>query len=503
MVLRERVAGTRRRRAGLVGVTGLVLLAGGCSRNVGNPAPPRNTAPATLPQQTSTIVVPVSARIADLENGLNQRTPQQLWQIDQPGQQCVPAQRIKLFGKKIKVTPTIRCRIVGQVTRGRIRLGGQGNALTITMPIRAEISARDVGGIIDRETATGAATVRAVARLSLANDWSPRAKVTIAYDWTDPPGIDFLGQRIRFTSKADAKLASVIARLERDLPKELTKLDARDRLAAVWKQGFTSIELNREKPPVWLRVTPRQLGFGGYRITGRNLEMTLAAQALTETFVGARPADPAPTPLPPPTRQVGARGLRFFIPVLADYAELEPVVSRTLDKLSKKGITLSGVGPVDAEFGKVTIYATEGGRIAVGIEAKVQARHHAFATTKGVVWLSAVPFNTANSQVVQVRDLKIAGQTDSQTVNLLFALFEDPGVLENIRQSLVHDFAGDYQKVLTKARDAIAGHREGDFVLSAKVDSVRNGTLEATGEGLFLPVEASGAATIVYRPRRK
>ncbi|MES2058097.1 MAG: DUF4403 family protein [Pseudomonadota bacterium] len=480
---------------------GVTLLSTSCNKTTGNPAPPKNQSPAALPQQTSTIVVPITVNLADLEAGLNRQTPQILWRIDEFVPQCVPAQRLKVFGKKLKVTPTLHCRIAGQVTRGRISLSGSGKVLKITMPIRAAISAKNVGGIIKQKTATGAAIVRAQAKLSVDRTWSPAAKVQIDYDWTDPPGIDFLGQRIRFTSKADAKLKSVVAKLEQDLPKELAKLRMRDRLQGLWKQGFASILLNRERPPVWMRVTPRKLGFDGYRVVGRKLEMTLAAEALTETFVGDRPSPATPTALPPPSPRPGAKGLRFFIPVLADYVQLEPVVERTLGKLAKKGITLTGIGPVDAEFGKVTIYATDGERMAVGIQAKVQQRGGLRAATSGEIWLSATPFNEPNSQRVAVRDLKIAGQTDSRAVNLLFSLFEDPVVLERIRTSLTHDFGGDYEKVLVAARKAIAGHREGDFVFAATVSTVTNGTLKVTGEGLFMPVQAYGQASIRYQPR--
>ncbi len=274
----------------------------GCSDKTGNPAPPKIETPAELPTQSSTLVVPVSASLAMLEQRLNARTPTQLWQIDKQEPRCVPAKRVKVFGRKLKVTPALGCRIVGMVTRGRMRLGGSGDTLTISLPITALISAENVGGIIKKETATGAAMVRATAKLSIDRNWSPVAKVQIAYDWTDPPGIDFLGQRIRFAEKADAKLKGVIARLERDLPLELAKLRARDQLGDVWRQGFTSIQLNRERPPAWMRITPLKVGFGGYRIGGGRIVMQLAAEALTETFVGDRPADPKPTPLPPPTR---------------------------------------------------------------------------------------------------------------------------------------------------------------------------------------------------------
>ncbi len=480
----------------------LALAAGGCNRNAGNPAPPRIDTPAALPKRSSTIVVPISAPLTDLAAQLNASTPKQLWEIDRQEERCVPAKRVRVLGRTVKVTPQLGCRIVGEVTRGAMTLGGSGNLLTIRLPIHATISARDVGGIVGQETATGAAIVRATARLSVDGNWSPVAKVDIAYDWTEAPGIDFLGQRIRFADKADAKLKGVIARLERDLPKELAKLRTREQLDAIWRKGFTAIQLNRARPPAWMRVTPRRLGIGRYGIRDGRIELELAAEALTETFVGDRPADPAPTSLPPPAGQIGPRGLRFFIPVLADFRQLEPVVQRTLRKLAAKGISLTGVGPVDAKFGKVTIYATEGGRLAVGVKTIVKVRNGLLPATHGEIWLSAIPYNDAGSQVVQARDVRIDGQSDSQAVNLLFALFDDAVVQESIRGALTHDFAPDYQKVLRAARGAIAGHREGDFVVSADVTRVTNGPIRVTGKGLFLPVEAQGTARIRFAPAR-
>ena len=481
-------------------VATLALISAGCSRNGGNSAPPRVDTAAQLPAETSTIVVPVSAPLADLEQAIDRETPRQLWKIDQHQDRCVPAKKVNLGIAHVKVIPDLGCQIVGQVVRGPIALSGSGSTLRITMPVTASISANKVGGLVSK-TATGAAVVHATARLSISGDWRPVAKVTIDYDWSTPPGIDFLGKRIEFVAKADERLKPVIADLERSLPAELAKLNLHDKLAEVWKQGFTSLSLNRANPPAWMRITPRQLGFGGYRVSGRNLEMVLAADAVTETFVGDRPADPAPTPLPPPTPTIGARGLRFFIPVLADYAQLEPVVQRTLRKLAAKGINLRGVGPVDAAFGKVTIYATAADHLAIGVETKVKARTHSWIATKGTIWLTALPYNAAGSQLVQARDVQLASDTDSHVANLLVALFNDTGVRETIRGALSHDFAKDYQKVLGSARDAIDAKREGDFILSANVTSVQNGEIKVTGKGLFLPVRAAGAATINYRPR--
>ena len=85
---------------------------------------------------------------------------------------------------------------------------------------------------------------------------------------------------------------------------------------------------------------------------------------------------------------------------------------------------------------------------------------------------------------------------------MLIKLFSDPATLESIRTALTEDFAKDYAKVLTAARAAIASRREGDVLLSADVTRVTHGKVVVTGQGLFLPVQAYGTATIAYRPGR-
>jgi hypothetical protein len=476
------------------------LLATGCSHSVQSPAPPRVDDAPNFPLQTSTIVVPISASLDDLQRALERETPKRLWSIDKQLDTCVAAKRVNLGIAKVKILPNLGCRVVGTVTRGKLILGGSGNRLTITIPVHATIAAQKVGGIVSK-TATGDAVVHAVARLSIAGNWSPAASVTIDYDWTTPPGIDLLGQRIEFASKADARLKPVIAGLERSLPRELAKLDLHARLADAWQQGFASIMLNRERPPAWMRVTPKRLGVGGYHIDRRTIVLTLGAEALTETFVGDRPSDPVATPLPPPATKIGKYGLNFFIPVLADYAQLEPVVLRVLVKRAQKGITLSRIGPVDVQFDKVTVYATTGGHLAVGIVAQAKARDHMLLSTKGEVWLTAVPYNVPNSQLVRARDVAIAAHTDNRLTNLLIALFSDASIRDSIAQGLSHDFAPDYTRVLGAARKAIGSRRQGDFLLSADLTSVENGTLSVTGAGLFMPVRATGQATIAYRPQ--
>ncbi|MDG2535639.1 DUF4403 family protein [Sphingomonas sp. HITSZ_GF] len=460
-------------------------------------APPRASDAIDVPQQVSAIDVPLDVQVSVLSRALEQAVPRTLWSINQQIDKCVPAQRLKLFKARLKVTPDLGCTVVGTVTRWGIRLHGQGDEIVADVPIRANIAARHVGGFLKGETATGSAMVQARIRLTMTEGWQPRATVRLAYSWTTAPGIDFLGKRITFTDKADEKLRPVVRDLERKLPQEIAKLNMRARVADAWRQSFTSLQLNEENPPVWMRITPQKLSYGGYRLSGNRLRLSLGLSALTETFVGPRPEDPKPTPLPPLGRDAAGSKLEFFIPVIADYAQLEPVLQKALDKRARRPFELPGVGPVLAHFENVTGYGTVGGRIAVGMTISARPQSGG-AETHGLVWLTARPVNQPGSQKVAFADLAVSGQTDGIGGDLLVKLVQSPAISETLAESLTQNFAKDFDKLLGKVRRAIVSKRAGDFVIRADITDVRNGALKAAGQGVYLPVWASGTARVEY-----
>lgn len=482
-----------RSRFSIVSVLLCIACLSGCDRTP-RQAPPRATDTIKVPPQTSTLDVPIVADLDKLAASLEQVVPRRLWSIDKPGQTCLPPRKVKILFAKIK-TPAIQCRVTGTVVRGPLVLEGSGKTITVTMPLHAAISARDVGGVLSRETAEADARVRAVVRLDIARDWSPRATVSIAYDWTDEPHVDFLGQRIEFTSKADAKLAGVVARLERTLPQELGRLQLRQQVAQVWGSAFTSVQLNRANPPVWMRITPRQLSYGGYTISRNRVTLALGLTAVMETFVGDRPPDPQRRPLPDMTRtQPGPGRILFAIPVIADYRQLEPVLAKALIKRSRRPFEVPGVGAVRAQFHQVTIYGTTGGKIAVGLRFSAVAEPG--EPSQGTIWLTATPRNAVNNRRVAFDDLNVAGVTDSVGTGLLLKLANAPGISSTVSAALTQNFENDYDKLLSKIARAIENKRVGNLVVRARISDIRTGRLSASGQGVYLPVWGMGTAAI-------
>ncbi|KQZ72608.1 hypothetical protein ASE06_08885 [Sphingopyxis sp. Root214] len=473
-----------------------------CDRQTAAEAPPRATDKAPSPTQKSLIAVPINANTASLKQALERAVPRVLWTINQREPACVQPQRVKVFGKKVKVTPPIACTIVGQVTRGPLRLRGEGSEIVVDVPLRATIAARDVGGVLKGETATGAAMAHARVRIELTPDWRTQGKARISYGWTKAPGIDFLGRRITFTDQADAKLKPVVAGVEREVTREIAKIDIRKQAADVWRQSFTTLELNRENPPVWMRVTPQRILYGGYRIEADRINLNLGLEAITETFVSGRPSDPKPTPLPRLVREAPKPHLDVRVPVIADYAILQPVVDRALAKRSTRPFVLPKLGSMMVKFGKSTIYGAPGGRIAVGVDVEAKLDMRSGAPTRGRIWMTAIPVNRPGSAEVHFTDLAINGDTDGVGGDLLILLGRSEGFAPLIADALTQNFTNDLGKLQAKIKRAVDQRREGAFVIRTRVDRFETGEIKAYGNGLYLPVRMVGGASVDYRPAR-
>ena len=80
-------------------------------------------------------------------------------------------------------------------------------------------------------------------------------------------------------------------------------------------------------------------------------------------------------------------------------------------------------------------------------------------------------------------------------------MFTDPDTVGAIQAALTENFAQDYDRVIGAARKALAARRQGDFRIAATIGEVHHGRILVTGQGLFLSVEARGAAEILYRRR--
>jgi len=394
----------------------------------------------------------------------------------------------------------VQCHISGSAVRGPITLHGKGRDIIADVPILAHVEANNIAGMVSAH-ADGQAMAHARITVSIAPDWKPSGTVALSYDWTSPPAIMLLGQRITFTDKADQRLKPVIAGLERKLPQALAGLDLRGQINGLWQRGFTVIKLNDRDPQVWMRVVPQSLSYGGYAIVGNRMQIRLGLDALTQAVVGPRPADPTPAALPNMTQAPAADGsVKMFVPVVADYAELVPVITRALGKRATRPFNLPGLGGVDASFSNIEVYGASNGRIAVGADIRARHRYGLLPAISGRIWFAGKPRNAPGSQVVHFSDLSVSGSAGSTPDNLLVAVANNPGFSDAIADALTQNFTHDFDNLQTKIERAIANRQQGNLHIDAQLQSVRNDQLSAYGNGLYMPVTLTGRASVTYDP---
>jgi hypothetical protein len=489
-------------------LAGLLAFAAGvsigcCDESIAVPPPPRVEIAARLDPAVSTLRVPLTIPLDDLQAALERQVPRQLWAVNQQRRTCVSPRRVEALGVDLGRTPAIACRVTGHVTRGTIALAGDGQDLLIRLPVNARLTAQDAGGLLAGETATGTADATLRARLSVTPDWRVVADVDITYDWSREPGIDFLGQRVLITAQADRELASVVTQVERELERALARTPLRPRVAAAWRRGFTVQRLGTGDPAAWLRVAPRALGVGGWQVTGRQLVVDLAVAARTESVIGSRPATPPATPLPARASRLANHGAALVVPLVVTYPQMEDSILAELRRAGSR-VTLRGLGPVSTHVSTVRVHATTGGRLAVGITARVTPEGAALASygpTEGEVWLTAQPQNGANDPVVRLTDLTIAGDTNRATSDLIARTFVDENMRQRLERALVFDFTQSRTRALAQARAAAANLAGDGFGGSITLDDVHHAPLQVTGAGLVIPITASGTGQLSARVR--
>ncbi|MEM6857503.1 MAG: DUF4403 family protein [Pseudomonadota bacterium] len=449
------------------------------------PVPPRVENELKLEAAQSVVVTRATAPIGTIRKRLETALPTTLVTLDKRVEECVPKQQVKALGIKLFKMPRLACNLVGEITRGPITLGGSGSVLRAKVPIEVRIEVQNLGDIIKRETVTAAADVTVLARLGVGPDWTINSQLDLSYKWTTEPGINFAGQRITLTGPADDALAKSLNAIERELEGEIRKVDLRSEIEKVWREGHDSVSINRKNPPVWMRITPRQVGAGSLSVSRTDIAVDVMLDAALELTVGDRPEPAEPGPLGSNIGVASAPGFNLSVPVLADYKQLEPVILKALRKVSAHEIIGNRSSGIEAKFKSVELYATKNGRLAVGIETQVvPTGSFSWASTSGTVWLTGQPVTTGGSEVLTIENLEVYGDMDRAAGDVLLGFLDRPVIRIRIQDALVTDFRKDYDEVVRKAEKGLKSIKVGTARLSFEVEELEHGAISVTGAGL-------------------
>lgn len=458
--------------------------------------PPKTSEEVGSFSKTSSIVLPISVSLDELQRQANEKIPEQLARIDEGRDGCVPAKWVKVSGIKTKVSPEIDCDLDGAVTRGPVTVGGSGRDLVLSAPVRAQVTVRGRGAIGRhiRETGYGAIDAAVGVNVDLSPDWTPQVALNPGYRWTDRFGITVFGISITFASKIDPKINEQLQNFRSALPGLVSQLRVRERAEEGWRKGFTVIPVS-VSPPLWVRFTPREVSFPGYAIEGRSLNAQIAVSGVTETFIGPKPPEAAPTPLPSLNKDLKPSGFDLFVPVQASYVALAQEAKKALNVGQERIVKVDGVGDVRVTIGDIALHQTTGRKLAIGVKLSAKPPQ-SFLATSGMVWLIGDVAVDNAAKRLSVKSLAVYSQTDNAPVDLLVSLVRVDAFNKAIRDALAYDFSRDYDRVIAESpkmlnRDLGNGARLTGKLASASVEDVR-----FSPDGVLLGLAAKGDVRI-------
>lgn len=495
----------------------VITVAAGCSKETSVPPPPRINPAVEMPGRDSTVVVPISISIPQLRDKLNAEVPRRIYSFDEDRSACIPKQTAKvcllphpaisLFGHKVQdascgkwlvtdVSPAIDCHLTGAVDRGDIQLSANGNALDVSVPLSASVTARGRGEIGKKIQATvnGAMVLAARITPGIGSDWTPQLTLDPSYKWTTPPNFHILGIEVTIAGKVDPALRQAMDQFREILLQRVSELQVRTSAEALWKKAYEPF-LVSNNPDVWIRFTPSGVGISGISSDDRALTMTLMASGATETFVGPRPEPAQQEPLPPLQKDMPTAGFAFYLPIFADYSAATGVLKRLLLVGKAQVLDVPGLGSTQVTFTDVTLYPTTGSAIAVGLtmRAKTQGR---WFSTKGIVWATGRIKVDNAALKIEADDIDYGADTNSSAMNLLISIARTEPIKRKIETALGYDFSSEYAIALKKANAALNQSLPNGITVSGAITRAVVDQIVPTSRGIYMGMDVLGDVRI-------
>jgi hypothetical protein len=396
-----------------------------------------------------------------IDSKINRAVPDRLIAVDENKTACLPAQYVEACSApqeyesttcpvpevRIQVSPAIDCQLKGAVYREDFRTTASDKngeaALHFAVPVKTDVEITGEGefGSAISGTITASKDVSGYLLLDIDENWNAVATVDPDFEWRDEPRLEVLGFEITLTEKVEPQVRASMSRIQSELEAEIQQLGLRDAVAKLWGNGFFVQQIS-EKPAVWIRFAPKEIGFGGFEAVGDEFKAQLFVTGMTKTVVGREPPSPEATPLPPLMRGVPPNEFRLYMPVFVDYDYMARLLEDLLQIGEKQFFEVPVAGRVGLTFRDAEVYPTTGGAVAVGLTVDVDYSRAGLVDGTGLVWLKANMAIDNERQIAYPSSFDFGADTDNSMLNMIIGVARRTSVRDQIETALTYDFSG-------------------------------------------------------------
>ncbi|MGB0524812.1 MAG: DUF4403 family protein [Flammeovirgaceae bacterium] len=394
----------------------------------------------TITPKRSTIQLPLLFSIAELEQFINSKLPDTLY-----NDQSFENQQDNL---KLSV-----------VNIGTISLKMAGDELAYAIPLRVNVAVRTK--LNQKLNTSFSLILKMKSKLSMTTNWQLVPKTQLhEIHWIEKPKLKVAFIRINITKTVEKhlreKVPSILPLLDQTLAQ---KLPIKEEITKIWNGIQKPIRINKHLAPFWLKVKPKQVHLQS--ISGDTKELML--DLVIESFITLVPSGKRPQVALVPLeklshKKISTKGFQIYAFAKLPFVELNRLLKKELKGKS-----------VETQGYKITIKQAKlaGSKGKVFLETKIKG------ATKGTLHFTGTPMVDSLNMVLSITDFDF----DVNTENLLvesadWLLHED--VKATIGQSLHLPLAEQVKKVPVLIEKGIAQSKLGnklnvsfsDFILT-------------------------------------
>jgi hypothetical protein len=461
-VLREHHRkGTAALRCALAGLVATLAGASGASAADKPPLAPDTSIPLTT---TSRVTAAIEFSVPALAAEIEREIPRRLATIDERVN-CVH-RRVLFF------QVNANCDIWGHVDlSGPVTLSGRGDRLYGAVPIYAVVEGQGANRFTSRIHGDTEArvTIDVAARPQLNRDWSLNLDVSDGFHWRERPVLHVLGREISVPRYAEPKVREQMASVRSRVAEAARQFGLRAKAERAWREAFEPIQFSED---VWLQLEPQSAAFAGVRANDQVLSGALEYTGVAQTFVGARPPEVRPTPLPPLGTDVGAPGsFDMILPIHIDY---ETIKGKIVDMLK-----------AESAVRDVVVYPSSG-KLVLGLRISPNGGDSDWYYISAKV---ETDDNALSAHLADLQQLAEAGAAADPTL---------APVIAQLKDKITFDYNAAYQELLATANEKLSRPLKEGFRMVGHIAAAKFDRIYLPADSAVIALRATGELKILY-----
>lgn len=434
---------------------------------------PMTSAPVTFAGALSSVTLPITVPLSSVQEAANARVPAEFARVDQT--------QAFLGGLlSVKLTGTVK-------KAGQVSVKPDGDALLVSVPIRADIHAAPggIGSVLARDFG-GSATVSLRIAPYVTPEWEAGAKVTGDYAWTDPLSVELAqGVKISVQSLVDRQVRAELDKVAADVAGAVREgANLRARAGTLWARVQQPWTLPGPQPayatvkPVTVTVTPP-------RFTPDALKLVIGTTFDLQAALGQPPALVS-SPLPPLTiAELPAAGIDLTVPVALPYADLSRLSS---EYAARQTLTLPVPTSPTVHVLGVQVKPS-GSRLVATVQAQV--RGPLGLKVNATVDVSGTPALDPSGRILTLGGVSVQTRREGLSGKII-SLLADSRAQAYLSRAARFDLGPPLERACAQAQARLPMTPTPGLVLAGSVGALKVAGLSVTSQALVVRAAATG-----------